>query len=40
MARSMASYLATVALGQPVLKCNDLLSEMAHHYWKLEKIQI
>ena len=32
MAKSMANYLASVALGQPVLKFNDLLFEMAHHY--------
>ena len=25
----------TVALGQPVLKFEDLLTEMAHHYWQL-----
>ena len=36
MAKSMARYLATVALGQPVLKFNDLFSEMAHQ--KLETV--
>ena len=40
MAKGVASYLATVALGQPHLKFNDLCSEMAHHYWKLLEIQI
>ena len=39
MAKGVASYLGTVALGQPVLKFNDLLSEIVR-YWKLLEIQI
>ena len=38
MAESMASYLATVALGQPVLKLNDLLIITGSCRWSKQNL--